>query len=436
MVKFYKKILNNNLLLTGSITYYFAFITMIIMPVYHRFLPPFMILWGVLWLFDIRTWTRGITRIKSQHKILFIIFIIFFAWQIFGMLYSDNPKEGWRNIELRLSLLLFPLVLISPGDMIKRKISTLLRLFAISTFSYLLICYGYAFYRSLDFQNGILTFNPHLPVYVWLNYFYGLEFAIFQHPSYLSMYALLSVFIAFESFFDRSVSKNQRYFWFVIGIILLVSMYFLSSRAGILAAIILVPFYLFRKFRMKGENRYLGIGIFGGILILLPILLTNPRVNNYLKWRSGKELNNMIIKEDRITIWNTVNNILKQNIVFGVGTGDIQDELNKEYVKTGNTRLAEDNFNAHNQYIEVILENGLIGLVLFLLLFGVMFYISISERNIIYMMFLFIVLFSFLFETMLNRLAGVSFFSLFSFLLIHINMNEQPMPADTQKTQD
>ncbi|MEI6048927.1 MAG: O-antigen ligase family protein [Bacteroidota bacterium] len=406
-----------------------AFITMIIMPVYHWYLPPFMILWGVLWIFEIRTRTGDIQRVTIYNKLLFILFILFFAWQIAGMLYSDNPREGWRNIELHLSLLVFPLVLISPGDMIRQKITTLLRVFALSTFFYLIVCYGYALYRSLNVQDGILTFNPHLPVETWLNYFYASELAIFQHPSYLSMYILLSAYIAFESFFDGLASKNVRVFWLVVAIILLVSIYFLSSRAAILTTVITVPFYVFRKSKIIGENKYLGISVLIGILILLPILLTNPRVNIYLKWSSGKELSDMTLKEGRITIWNTVNNIMKQNIIFGVGTGDIQNELNKEYIKTGNSKLAKGNYNAHNQYIEVMLENGLIGLTIFLSLLGMMVFIAIKERNLIYIMFFLIILFSFLFETMLNRLGGNTFFALFSFLLIHVDQNKKIVPV-------
>lgn len=425
MVKFYKKKLNYNIWLTGSITYYFAFITMIIIPVYHWFLPPFMILWGVFWLFEIRTRTKDIQHIAPHNKLLFILFILFFAWQIIGMLYSDNPKEGWRNITIRLSLFLFPLVLISPGDMIRRKVTTLLRLFALSTFFYLIICFGYALYRSINFQNGILTFNPHLPVYTWLNYFYASELAIFQHPSYLSMYALLSVFIAFESFFDRLVSKNQRIFWLLVSIILLVSTYLLSSRAGILATIITVPLYFSYKYRIMDVNRKVGLFVLLSIFILVPILISNPRLNYYFKGESKKEWSNKMLKESRIIIWKAAFNIIRHNVVFGVGTGDIQDELNKEYKRIGDTDLALDkNLNAHNQFIEVLLENGLIGLILFFSLFGMMLYISISERNLIYMMFILIVLFSFLFESMLNRLAGVSFFALFSFLLVHVNRNQ------------
>jgi O-antigen ligase len=123
--------------------------------------------------------------------------------------------------------------------------------------------------------------------------------------------------------------------------------------------------------------------------------------------------------------------------VFGVGTGDIQDELNKEYKLLADKDLAiENNLNAHNQYLEVLIENGCIGFLLFLSLFAMMIYISVREGNLIYLIFTLIVFVSFMFETMLNRLAGVSFFSLFSFLLIYANINKNSQLDENNKSKD
>jgi O-antigen ligase len=132
------------------------------------------------------------------------------------------------------------------------------------------------------------------------------------------------------------------------------------------------------------------------------------------------------MKESRLEIWKSSLNIARDNFVFGVGTGDIQDELNKEYKEPGNTGLDNaNNLNAHNQLLEVLLENGFIGIVFFLSLFVMMTYIAVKEHNHIYLMFNIIVFVSFMFESMLNRLAGVSFFSLFSFMLLYAGSNKQ-----------
>jgi len=101
-----------------------------------------------------------------------------------------------------------------------------------------------------------------------------------------------------------------------------------------------------------------------------------------------------------------------------VGTGNASEELKKEFISRGYVKGYYDNLNAHNQYIEILLENGLIGLILFMAIFGYMIYIAVSERNILYGLFIIMMIVFFFFETILNRLAGVTFFPLFSFLLL------------------
>jgi O-antigen ligase len=410
---------------TSSFTYYIALLSMIIIPVYHWYLPPLMLLWGIFWIIDIRLRTNDIHNIPLQHKVLFILYILFFIWQIIGIFYSDNTREGWRNIELRLSLVLYPLVLLSPGEMIQKKISTLLKVFTLSTFLYIIICFIYAFYRSVYINNGVFSFNPHPPVDSWLNYFYASEFAIFQHPSYLSMYVLISIFIASESFMDRSIKIKEKIFWLIISGILLISLYLLSSRAGLLAAMVTVSLYISFKYKtFKTKINYLLIFLFS-IFILLLFYFSNPRLRDYLKGDINTEWNSKMLKESRILIWKSAYNIICHNVIFGVGTGDIQDKLNEEYIRSGNKVLTVvKNLNAHNQFLEVLLENGLIGLLLFLSLLGTMLFISISNKNLLYLMFLIIIFVSCMFETILNRLGGVSFFSLFSSLFLTIPKNK------------
>lgn len=405
--------------------YLVAFMVMIIMPVYHWYLPPFIILWVILSIIGFLNGNIEINKINPKHRILFLLFILLFIWQLIGMIYSDNPKEGWRNLELHLSLIVFSIVMFSPGKIIIEKINLLLKAFALSTFAFIVFCYAFALFRSLNIQDGTIVFHPFLPRYTWLNYFYGSEFAVFQHTSYLSMFTLLSVFIALEAFFDNSLQLVRRNTWLFLGFVLFVSIYFLSSRAGILIAITTLPFYLFLKFRAKGKSRYFGFGLIIILLVLVPIALTNPRVNNYLEWRSERNIEHFAIQNDRYIIWNSAKEILKKNFLLGVGTGDIQDELNKEYLRTGNKKLADVNTNAHNQYFEIIAENGIAGLLIFLAIMGTMIWLAVRQKNLIYLMFIIIVFSSFMFETILNRLAGVTFFSLFGFLLIFLKKTEK-----------
>jgi O-antigen ligase len=420
MEKYLKMILNKDLWSTGSFSYWAAIATMVVIPINVRYLPPFMILWCVTWILENRSKMNQIFASKNPHLILLALFLGLCLWQLAGMLYSDHPVTGWQNLGRRLPLVLFPLILLTPGEMIKRKGIFLLRLFAVCTFLFVLFCFCFALYRSVDFQNGSLSFNPHQTIYWWLNYFFGTYFSVFQHPTYLAMYVLFSVFIAFESFYDSSLKKNYRIGWMIISLILLTSLYFLSSRTGLLAACLIVPVYFLYKSIKRKKILFAWIILIFAAVLILPLIFKNIRFNIYTNQISQRSLIETIKQDSRIVVWKAALNIIHNNVLLGVGTGDVNSELLEENIRVGNTELIENRLNAHNQYIEVFLENGLISLVLLLSVFSTMVYIAFSEKNLIYLMFILIILFFFLFETMLNRLAGISFFALFSFLLIHV----------------
>lgn len=415
---------DNRQWLTRSYTFYIALITMIIIPLNVRYLPPFMILWGVIWLFENRSRFDKILKVDKSHLLLFFLFSGLFVWQLIGMLYSDNPVRGWQNLNRRLSLILFPLVLIVPGEMIKQKIKLLLRLFAGSTFLFIVFCYFFAFYRSIDVQNGLMSFNPHQTVYWWLNYFYGTYFSVYQHPSYLSMYVLFSVFIALESIYDTTLMNKYRIGWGVIGLILMTSIYFLSSRTAMLASLIFIPFYFLYRAIKRKKFRFVWIIAFFGMIFLSQIILKNLKFADLTNAVSQDSFINTIKNDDRIIVWKAALEVVQKNLLFGVGTGDVNTELLRENIKEGNTALVENSLNAHNQYIETTLENGLIGLVLLLSILATMLYIAFKDKKLLYIVFIVIVMFFFLFESISNRLAGVTFFAMFSFLLIHLKNSE------------
>jgi O-antigen ligase len=352
---------------------------------------------------------------------LFILFITFYLWQAVGIFYSDDVKSGLNTFFSRLSLFLFPLVLLIPSKKIENNITLLLKIFAASTSLFVFICFGHALYNSVFFQNGVLVFNPHPQKEYWLNFFYGSYFSINQHPSYLAMYAILSGFISLESWFDKKKSKWKRFVWLLNGILLIISLYFLSSRSGLLAIFILVPVYLIKKF-YKHHKLFTALSIVMLLVFSFFIVLTNERVKIGLSEIANETF---LTKDARISIWSSAFHSIRNNLVFGVGIGDVKTELMKEYIRQGDQNLIQNRYNVHNQYLEILMENGIIGLALFLSILGVMLYIAYTEKNTLYYLFTIMMLIFFLFETVMERLQGVSFFALFSFLLIYASPDKQ-----------
>jgi O-antigen ligase len=126
-------------------------------------------------------------------------------------------------------------------------------------------------------------------------------------------------------------------------------------------------------------------------------------------------------QDERLIVWKSAMQIIKNHPIIGVGIGDVRTELVKEYIRIGEDKLEKERLNAHNQFLEVLLEDGLVGFSFFLLVFGSLIFIAINEKNLMLGLFIIMIIIFFMFETVLYRLAGVSFFSLFSFLLLHKN---------------
>lgn len=69
----------------------------------------------------------------------------------------------------------------------------------------------------------------------------------------------------------------------------------------------------------------------------------------------------------RIAIWKCSADILNEHWLTGVGTGDVQDSLQKAYEKRKFYFASMYNrYNAHNEYLQITLANGLTGLLILL----------------------------------------------------------------------
>ena len=398
---------------------------MIILPIQNRYLPPLMIVLGIIWILEIVVDISNPLKAPIKYRVLLYLFLIYFLWQLLGILYSSDVKMGWANIFGRLSLIVFPIILLSPAEKVKKNIQLLLKTFAASTTLYIIVCLIYAFIRSLSIINNTWIFNPHPQDYYWLSYFYGMDFTLSIHPSYLAMYVLLSFYITIEAGGDQYLRMKYRVLWIINALFLLISLYFISSRAGILAAFISIPYMGIQKF-IKNRYRLLWV-VFIFLLIPVSIFVINKnlRIQNLFKAKAEEQKTEIKIQDDRLKIWKSAINIISDNLIIGVGIGDVRNELVKEYNRQDETKLSKNRLNAHNQFLEVFIENGLIGFVIFLSLMSFMIYLAISEANLIYGLFILMMIIFFMFETTLYRLAGVSFFSLFSFLLLYYKPQRQ-----------
>ncbi len=128
----------------------------------------------------------------------------------------------------------------------------------------------------------------------------------------------------------------------------------------------------------------------------------------------------------RFEYWRTSALIISQHPLIGVGTGDVPQSFVDQYIKM-NTKLAKQNrLRSHNQYLSITVGLGFIGFGWF---FFMMFYPGIKTRNFnnyFYVIYWIIFIVSMLTEDTIECQEGVTFYALFTALMLLGRENTEP----------
>ncbi|MFN4233611.1 MAG: O-antigen ligase family protein [Bacteroidia bacterium] len=120
----------------------------------------------------------------------------------------------------------------------------------------------------------------------------------------------------------------------------------------------------------------------------------------------------------RLEFWKAAWGIIKENPLLGVGTGDVNNAFLEQYNKIKSPLDSHNRLRAHNQYLEIAVALGIIGLFIFLFCIAYPIWLNKNELNFIYASFIIIALGSMITEDTLETQAGVTFFALFNSLLL------------------
>ncbi len=113
-------------------------------------------------------------------------------------------------------------------------------------------------------------------------------------------------------------------------------------------------------------------------------------------------------------------NIIKDNPLIGVGTGDIANAFQQYYEDTNSKLEKENRLRSHNQYLAITVAFGIIGLLWYL--FSLLYPLHEKKnRNYLYIIFLAIMLMSMLTEDTLETQIGVTLFAFFNSFLVFAN---------------
>ncbi len=123
----------------------------------------------------------------------------------------------------------------------------------------------------------------------------------------------------------------------------------------------------------------------------------------------------------KMVYWKTGWKIAQNNLLFGVGTGDVQLAFNEQYDKDNSVlKTDEERKRAHNQYLTILIALGIPGLIVMLAMMFVPL-ANLKNSHALFFPVYWILFFSMFSEDTLETQAGVTmfafFFSLFIFLV-------------------
>ncbi|MDT8412022.1 MAG: O-antigen ligase family protein [Vicingaceae bacterium] len=378
--------------------YYLFLLLAFIIPLERKLIPPIIILLFVSSLLN------GSFKFKEKKGILALALL--YVTYVVGLIYSTNLKYGLFDLEVKLSLLLFPLVFFISKIEMKKVADNILNsfidgCFVASILSLVSAAIQYYLYSDIN------------------SFFYG-ELALYGHSSYMALFLCFSSALIYIKNIkqDNKISFPKKDL-FLLALFSLI-IFFLVSKTGIIS-ILLIHFGFIGYLIIKNKLYLKGTVA----LVLISTLLfagykAFPEVNNRFNelfstvFSESKELNST--SSIRTEIWKTSVKILVQH-QFGVGTGDVKDVLVEHYMNSGLDYAAEKELNAHNQFLQIALATGVLGLLVLMVMIFYPLYYAIKNRHIIYIVFLGLIIINFLTEAMLETLAGVVFFAFFNTML-------------------
>ncbi len=407
------------------INYFFILLLAFSMPLAIRavYLSYIIILLFVTWVLLGNFKSRFTWAIIRSNRLLLLL-ALYYILYVIALLYTTNLNDGLKHLEVKATFLLLPLFFIGRNVLSDKQSDGVLKAFVAGSFTALLICIVVATANSITVNANGLSFNssiwdgtrnyPFLELLKnnW-SYFSYSSFSVFLHPSYFSMYLLFSIGILIY-FLHKHVSKVWMVLMISLIALFIIAIFLLGSRAGILCLGIAVISFVGYKL-LKSSRKIIFIPIILVTIISIFLLFSSSRFSIISRDFSSYDYAGLkSTSNTRIKVWEKSINQIKSHFLVGVGPGDTVNSL--DYVSSDDPQKVK--LNAHNQFLETFIGLGLIGFCVLISIFVFPLIIASRKKDALLFFFLYIVAFNCLFESVLERAAGVIFYALFFCLFL------------------
>ncbi len=359
-------------------------------------------------------------RRLAQNRVA-LIMLLYYLGLLLSSLYSPSPKEAQEELLSKIPFLAWPILLgtLSP----KRQVALpwLLRWWVIAVTLALLAAFAGSLVNYLACPDPAVFYFQELIRYSRVPPHY---FGLFVNFSYaLLLYGLLH---PQEALFPRAPAL-------LMVILLAFSLIFIAVRMQYLVFGLVNAAILFGYFRKRYSPWSALLLLLLGLVLFLGMTWSFSGSRQRLRdtfneLRSFREVSDDKQTNPRKYLWLTAGQVVQERPLLGTGLGAENPALHRKLAQVqiqfwnGSTEyyLHEKKYNYHSAYLQTLAAQGLLGLLLLLALFvfGYRYGVRNCSMPAAAKLFLLIAAVSFLTESMLQRQAGVLFFSFFYALLL------------------
>lgn len=406
---------------------------------------------------------------QMKWKWVYVVYMLTWVIYLVGMIYTENTSTGWTQVSKKLGFLIFPLIfLFSDMSYLTKK-----RFRAIGyalVIGCILFFFMNLFHAIYDYIFNDATVNRFFDE--------GLMKLYYVHHSYLSMYAELGLMFCFLGIFE----DNNRKIKIINALAYVVLVFFVilvRSRAGLICLVLMfVLQWNWLTFIIKKKK----IGVVMGCVFVIAVIagcLAFPQSVSRIT-TTISDVTTEHSSDHRLVQFKGYRQVLKDNWIFGVGTGDRSDAImasyheykdsvvekispemagvidrfiDKQYYEpSDNMRNSvreeaekrgydpdlvnsyyvdylfinyaiDKEINAHNMFFETIISVGIVGLLLVLAYFIIplVLWIKLKKFDVLFFSFLMMIAFNAMFESVFEVQMGIIFFCFFNSLLFWNN---------------
>lgn len=399
-------------------------------PLPYRFSNLGIVALVIFWVLKKVLFKEKISALKSNNNWNWGVmsFLMLFAWQAISLMYNTDLEMGLKNLESKLSLLILPIILVDL-NIAKYDILNFFKYYVYS----IIACNLFLFFVSYInyYESGtFLTYHDFTEVL-------GFHAVFYSYCLFLSI--LLSYFLLSKYYLNNKERGVHLASIFMAFIALVVS----ASKNVLVVTCLSILTLLVSKI-LKGKIKWsyilliLGIGAISILTAYQSASIKNRiseltqlnGIENLDKIKNGEVLEH----EDRVKFNGTSLRIVfwylglkkldeDNRKIIGLSPGDRRAVMNNEFKKVG-LYPAYKNYNIHNQFIQTLIELGIIGLILYLAIHLIYIRKAIHTKNYILLAFILALIVFQITESVIERNKGIVFYVFFLLLIEQLSLNK------------